>query len=374
METPVISTMRCRVLGISDRTEWTFLEVQCSDGVTGFGEASINGAAAALRAHAGEVANRLSGRIALPNVVQELAGRRAGGMVQRAVVSAVEQALWDAQGQRLGLPVATLLGGAVRDRVPVYANINRRTRDRSPEGFAESARRALAAGYRHVKLAPFDGVGEGGRIGEGGKVEAGLRCIDAAIEAVGAADRVLVDCHWRFDGATAFRVLDFAAERGLFWLECPVPEGPAFHPVLQRLKDAASGCGLRLAGLEKCLDPAEVWPHLRGGHYDAVMPDVKYIGGLGATRAVAEMAACGGVDVAPHNPTGPVCHMASLSVAATLSNLLTLEVQFDETPHFAALAGGLTPVEGGTMRVPSAPGLGIVPDPDLMDDLELRET
>ncbi len=48
--------------------------------------------------------------------------------------------------------------GRKRASVPAYANINRGVRERSPQGFADAARGAVAAGYRAVKLAPFDGV------------------------------------------------------------------------------------------------------------------------------------------------------------------------------------------------------------------------
>ena len=54
--------------------------------------------------------------------------------------------------------MADLLGGICRDRIAVYANINRRTSPRTPEGFAASAGVVTAAGYTIFKLAPFDEV------------------------------------------------------------------------------------------------------------------------------------------------------------------------------------------------------------------------
>ena len=52
------------------------------------------------------------------------------------MTSAIEQALWDILGQHLGVPIRTLLGGPVRERIRLYANINRHVTDRRPEGFA----------------------------------------------------------------------------------------------------------------------------------------------------------------------------------------------------------------------------------------------
>ena len=61
--------------------------------------------------------------------------------------SAVEQAQWDLVGKALGAPVYDLVGGRLRNELPVYANVNRATADRGPDGFAASARQAVADGF-----------------------------------------------------------------------------------------------------------------------------------------------------------------------------------------------------------------------------------
>ncbi len=73
--------------------------------------------------------------------------------------SAIEQALWDLVGKALNAPVHVLFGGRLRDHLPVYANINRATAARTPEGFAENAAAAVADGngFMALKAAPFDG-------------------------------------------------------------------------------------------------------------------------------------------------------------------------------------------------------------------------
>lgn len=373
MTMPTIERIRSRTLRISERTEWTFLEVTASDGVVGHGEASINGMTEAFKAHTAALAARLVGRPATPNRVAVAGGDAAGGLVQSAVASAVEQALWDGEGRRLGVPVTRLLGGTVRERVPVYANINRRTRERTPDGFAASARLALDAGYRFVKLAPFDGAGEGDLLGDDARVAAGLARIAGVVDAVGESAGVLVDCHWRLSETAAVRVIDFAAEHGLFWVECPVAEGPSRAAMLRRVRAHALSRGVRLAGLEKGERLADFVPAIEEGHYDVLMPDVKYGGGLAATRSIADLAATAGVEIALHNPTGPVCHAASVAASATLANALILEVQFGESPLFAALTcGEEMVVTDSTLPVSEAPGLGITLDAALMEEIEIR--
>ncbi len=76
----------------------------------------------------------------------------------KATVSAFDQALWDIRGKMLGEPVWRLLGGRYRDRVRLYANLNRGTIDRSPRGFAQAAAKAVEAGFGAVKSTPFDEV------------------------------------------------------------------------------------------------------------------------------------------------------------------------------------------------------------------------
>lgn len=91
-----------------------------------------------------------------------------------------------------------------------------------------------------------------------------------------------------------------------------------------------------------------------------MMPDVKYVGGLTEVMRLAEAFDQHGVLFSPHNPTGPVCHATSLQVCAAVPHLDRLEMQFDETPLFAALAGGALPVPSeGASALPARLGLGI---------------
>ena len=68
----------------------------------------------------------------------------------------LEMALWDAFGQQTGQPIHALLGGALRKRLRLYANINRHVRERTPAGFATAAAQAADQGFGAIKLAPFD--------------------------------------------------------------------------------------------------------------------------------------------------------------------------------------------------------------------------
>ncbi len=361
------------VVSVTDKTQWTFVEITTADGLKGVGEATLGGVEPQLVAAARQIGDGMMGRDAATiNAFGPLFNASRGGQAERAVASACEQALWDLMGQRTDLPVHALLGGAVRDRVPVYANVNRRTRDRSPEGCAASARDAVDRGFGFIKIAPFDGVGEGEPALAGNLFATGLERIRAVRRSVGPKTEVMVDCHWRLDEAQASRLLEFAADLRLYWVECPLPETVDRLPALRRVRQAATRNGVRLAGLEMGTHLEDFLPYLRDGIYDVIMPDVKYCGGLAEMRHLAAVAAAHGVLVSPHNPSGPVCHMASLHAAAVISNFFMLEMQFDESPLFDELVGGALPsIEKGWAPLPQGPGLGCRLGPAVREKIEV---
>ena len=154
------------VLHVSAKTNWFFMRVTADNGLTGIGEASLNGWEAEQFAHVERLQLQLVGKT-LDEAAPQLCvyAHSPGGLIASSVVSALEQAVTDLRAKQAGVPLHALLGKARRKSVPVYANINRGARDRSPDGIAQAARNAAEAGFRAIKIAPFDGVwfGEIGR-------------------------------------------------------------------------------------------------------------------------------------------------------------------------------------------------------------------
>jgi galactonate dehydratase len=354
-----IAAWRARV---SPKTVWIMVRVTDSDGVVGWGEATVNGREDDVVAAIRRIGRALLGAPVAPGAMRAASGETLPAW---AAASGIDTALCDIAARRAGVPVASLLGGGKRDRIAVYANINRRTTDRAPSGFAATARAALADGHARFKLAPFDGLSpalcgspEGRRL-----TEMGLACIAAVREVVGAGE-VMVDCHWRFTPAAVPGLIDALAALGVTWLECPIPEGDDSPPVLARLRGDANRRGMRLAGCETQTTEAAFAAFLDAGAYDVVMPDVKYVGTLEAMLRIAARAARTGAACAPHNPSGPICHAASLHVSAATAEFLVLEMQYDESPHFEALvAGGLPRPVDGAIAAPTGPGLSVAIDP-----------
>ena len=185
----------------------------------------------------------------------------------------------------------------------------------------------------------------------------GLDRVAAVRAAVGPDIAVMIDCHWRFSAGGAAALITDLAAASPFWVECPVAESNL--AALRRLRGRANDRGIRLAGAETLAGLAGFAPVLGAEAYDVVMPDIKYCGGHEEMRRIAALAHLHGVEIAPHNPTGPVCHAHSVPAALAIPNATLLEVQFGETPLFFEIMSGSVPAAtGGRAEAPDAPGLG----------------
>ena len=343
---------------ISAKTVWSFVRVESTDGHIGWGEATINGQAAAIAEEVRRQGTALAGSsIAVGPRLNPLATGKLGW----AVVSAIDQGLWDIAAMRENLPLAKQLGSTASETVLLYANINRGTTDRSPAGFAASAAAALAAGVLAIKIAPFDDLTpELADCAQGSAlIRAGLDRIGAILDVLGSKARLMVDCHWRFTESTAASTLREAARMGIVWFECPLPETVGNILAVRRLRSIANAVGVRLAGLEECslLESFLPWAEA----YDVMMPDVKYAGGLAETLRIAEALQKRGVGFSLHNPTGSVCHAVSLHVSAVCSTGYPLEMQWDETDQLFDLPDVALPrPRAGRSALPVGAGHGAV--------------
>lgn len=345
---------------VTEKTTWSFIRLGMSDGVTGWGEATWVRNPAALGDYHAAARQQLLGQewTALESM---LSGETGILPAPRAAIrSALEQAMWDIRGKRHGCFAAALAANPHRRRIPLYANINRSIRDRSGAGFERAGKKAVAAGFDRIKIAPFDGLTpENCRSPLGLKLmEDGLARVAATRSGIGGAE-LYVDCHWRLDPYTASAIMKELAGLGVSWFECPLPEIPDHIPALKTLRGEAHGLGMRLAGLEELTGPAQFIPWLAAGAYDVVMPDVKYARGISGVTEVAALAAAHGAGCAPHNPSGPICHAASMVACAISGTIEQLEHQFDETPAFWQLIDEDFPrPRNGATLMPTQAGLG----------------
>jgi galactonate dehydratase len=351
----------------TSRTVWLIVRLRTDTGLTGLGEASdafgfantTSGDAARMHAELQAFFRLVEGQSPLD--IQAYRNRgvtlaRTGGLVAATAFSAIEQALWDLAGKSLSVPTHVLLGGKLRDSLPVYANINRATSPRTPQGFASAARRAVAEGFTAVKAAPFDGFPAPGSPASQieAAVQGGIDAVVAIREAVGAKVDVMIDCHSFFDVDLAVRVARQLEAQNLAWYEEPVAPEKVDETlaIKSRIRQPMAG-GELLFGI------AGFGPLIRRRAFDVIMPDVKHCGGLLELTHVAAMAASEGVLVAPHNPSGPVSTAASTQVCAGLGNANFLELQYGEVEWRSELLSPPEQFVNGSIQVSDRPGFGV---------------
>ena len=339
------------------RTNWIFVRLTTNDGQTGLGEASVN-----RRLNLPELSgffNLVRDRSPFEIERYRQAGwatASTGNRQQATAFSAIEQAQWDLVGKSLGAPVYDLVGGRLRDELPVYANINRATTDRSPNGFAISAQQAVADGFRAIKAAPFDGFPslDQSRAEIEAATELGVHCIEAMRTAIGPDIDLKIDAHSHFDVALAIDVATRLEPQRLSWYEEPVP--PTDLDSTMAIKN---GIRQTMAGGEFLFGVEEFSPLCQNRAVDIIMPDVKHCGGVAEIRRIATVADLYDVLVSPHNPSGPVSTMVSAQVCAGLPNFDILEYQWNEVPWRGDLVDPPERFSEGILQVPDGPGYGV---------------
>jgi galactonate dehydratase len=351
-----IKAIRSTVIDGEGGRNWFFVEVETDSGLTGVGEASQNRLDAGVVAQIAELAPLYVGRNPLDLIEErgQVLRRSEAHRILFAAMSALEQALWDLSGQILGVPSYQLLGGSVRDRIRLYANIEVATRSKTPDEYAENAARAIAEGFTAVKFNPFRPSYARERPSARETLAIAVERVAAVREAIGPAVDLLVDFLFSQDLHGARRAADAMAPHDLFWIEEPFPQN---DPAL--LASLRSTLATRLAGGEQLIGRTPFRALLEAGSFDVLMPDVKWVGGILEAKKIAAMAEVYDVAVAPHNMSGPVSTAASVHLAATLPNFLILEYCWGVTPWRDELVNGTERVIDGHIPLPSAPGLGV---------------
>ena len=335
------------------RTNLVFVEVTTDAGITGVGEASLEGKTSAVVGAIDDIKEYLVGQDATriehhwQTIYRHSFWR--GGVVIGSAISGIEQALWDILGKALDVPVYELLGGRVRDRVRLYAN---GPRGDTPEEIAESCVRLVEAGWGALKLAPFTAVpGLAGQV----ELKAARRQMELIRDAVGFDVDVLIDCHGRLSPGSAIQMAHELDDLDIFFFEEPVlPEDTA---AMARVAEAIT---IPVATGERLFTKWGFRDVLALGAADVLQPDLAHCGGIWEARKIAAAAEVSYVGVAPHNPYSWLLTMASIQLDLAIPNFVVQEFLVDHPPEVEALfAERFTWLPGGWVEPPTRPGLGV---------------
>lgn len=335
---------------------WVLARLQTSAGLTGIGDASHAGKDDPQVVKLQEYFERIQGRSIYDiewlrqSVWPEHAAHRRSAS---CAFSAIEQALYDLQGQVAGVPTYQLFGGKLRDKIRNYANINRSTEQRTPEGFAAMARSAADAGFDAIKLAPFDGMKRMTTAAERkAHIELGIDCARAVREVLGPGGDLLIDAHSHFDLAGGLDLARRMEPLDLFWLE-EVSKSPGDLAAINREAKAPTAGGESLFGIEENLR------YIEARAADILMPDVKYCGGMLELKKISALAEAAGLRCSPHGPASPVGNVAAAQVCAGLPNFQILEFSHGEVPWRAELIDPPEAIDKGYLTLSDRPGFGV---------------
>lgn len=358
-----ITGVRLRRFVATARSTWMFLEVETADGLTGTGECSDSGLPERVPHAVARLAERVRGSDALADreaLCEELrhdcaalADPRERFML-RTVIGGLDMALCDIAARAAGVPLWRWLGGEPRERVPVYANINRSGGRRRPQDFAAKAAAAVADGHDKVKVAPFDGPPLPGST----IAETGIAIVAAIREAIGDDRALMVDAHHRLDRDELAAALPRLDELGIAWLEDAVD---VTDP--EAVRWLAAHTSAPIAGGETLHTARQLAAALSTGELRVLLLDPKYTAGPTRLKRLAERVS--GVDITFHNPCGPISTAVCGHLATTHPEVTLVEWMYGEDVDRPAVVDPPERVEGASLALSAAPGIGVRLTPGL---------
>lgn len=333
---------------------WLFVRVETDDGLHGWGEASLAGAIEAVDSAVHELGQVLIGQEAggVERHWQAMyhAWRWRGGTIQSTAQSALDIALWDLEGKRLGVPVYRLLGGPYTDRVRAYAS-HWLPNVETPEEAFEGAREAVRRGFTAFKWNPFKNGNL--RRGEGDALVHETSLMEAARAGAGAGVDIFCDLGERLSARTALAAArEFAPFRpGFFEEPVPYENARAMIALKQQMP-------VPVATGEHLLSRWEFRELVEGAGADVLQPDLCHGGGITEVKRVASFADAYYLTIAPHNSGGPIATLASLHLVASIPNFYILEQMEYERDLRDAICTEPPRIVEGHFELPTAPGLG----------------
>ena len=336
------------------RQRMRLVRITTDNGLVGWGETTLEGKPKSTIAAVEELTDYLIGKDPLriehhwQHIYRSAFFR--GGNVLMSALSGIDQALWDIAGKHYGVPTHQLLGGAVRDRIRVYAHW----------GIGSMTDEGKAAAKDRLEMLQKKGGYKAFKSGPGGtwRAHEPPAVIDAFVERaylmrewVGDDAELCFDFHGKMTPALAIEVCHELKGMRPMFVEEPVPQEN-----VDALKLVSDHVPFPIATGERLLSRWEFRHVFEKQAVAYIQPDGSHAGGITELKKIANMAEVYYIHTMPHCAIGPVAFSACMQVDAVVPNFLVQE-QVD-----AALGGGLLQtdweVTDGHIELPARPGLG----------------
>jgi L-alanine-DL-glutamate epimerase-like enolase superfamily enzyme len=360
---------------------YCFLKLTTDEGVVGWSEFDEGFGSPGV----GTVIRRLTERVVGQPVFQHeriyaelncLTRPASGGVVAEGL-GAIENALLDAKAKALGVPCYELLGGRLRERIPLYWSHCATWRINHP-GFYQPAIatldgvKAMGAevrekGFgalktnifidRNGKLAgwrPGFGVPFAPALNVDKAVLRGLRAhLEAFRDGAGPDMEILLDLNFNAKTEGYLKILRTIADLDMFWVEIDSFSPEALGYIRRQSPHPISSC-------ETLLGLREFLPYFREQAMDVAIIDTPW-NGVWQSMKIAASAEAHEVNVAPHNFYGHLCSMMNAHFCAAVPNLRIMEIDVDRLPWDAELFTHAPHFVDGYLEVPDRPGWGCEP-------------
>jgi L-alanine-DL-glutamate epimerase-like enolase superfamily enzyme len=302
-------------------------------------------------------------------------GRQAAA---RSVQSALEMALWDLKAKALGVPAYQLMGGAARDRIPVYASggpsswpIDRNLA--RIELFAEK-------GFRTVKLAThfyeldkvpaskFQGRLKVVHLPHAEKIRRIEENFASLRKTFGSEIDFAIDGH---EGGVAspirvteaIEIAECLREHRLVFYEEPLAYTDLDGYIELRRRSV-----LPIAGGESLSGMDQFHPFIARQGVHLIQPDVGFVGGISEATRIIHAAEAWNIRTAFHcgGSVGP-CLAASWHMAAAIQSVDYVEMVIASSAIRDDVMIDRMVVQNGSVGLPTAPGLGVHLPPELLE-------
>jgi galactonate dehydratase len=336
------------------RRRTRLVKITTDNGIAGWGETTLEGKPKSTVVAVEELSDYLIGKdpLRIEHHWQHIyrSAFYRGGNILMTALSGIDQALWDIAGKYHEMPTYKLLGGAVRDRIRVYAHWG--IGSMTDEGKADAKER--------LEMLQKRGGYDAFKTGPGGKWRAHEppAVIDAFVERaylmrewVGPDVELCFDFHGKMTPALAIEVCHELKGMRPMFVEEPVPQEN-----VDALKQVSDHVPFPIATGERLLTRWGFREIFEKQAVAYIQPDTSHAGGITELKKIANMAEVYYMHIMPHCAIGPVAFSASLQVDAVVPNFLIQE-QIDP-----GLGDGLLKeawvVSNGHIELPTKPGLG----------------
>ena len=265
---------------------------------------------------------------------------RSGPVIH--VMSGIDMAVWDIMGKAVGKPVHKLLGGSYAEKVRPYASAlmpdNTDEVKRSTEKFTSMGYPAIKFGW--------------GPLGYDAKSD--LKLIETARKTAGSGIEIMIDIGKRYRLKQAMYIAKALEQLNIYWLEEPLPAED--YAGYKRLAESTT---MKIATGEEESGRLAFSRLINESQVDIIQPDISRCGGLTEAKKIASMALDNNIMLVPHAFKTGILVAATIQFIAALPHVPFLEFSVTESAIRKELLARPFVQKDGFIDVPSAPGLGI---------------